>query len=642
MKIIFKKLLVALLITFAFFSISGCDGSKLPIGGNPIGVDDRPTGVIINNPNQQYKIFVGDTLQLTARVIPETVEQTVNWTSNYPNIATIDETGLVTGVGSGRVKITATSTKLSTVLAYLYLTVEDQIVDLTSIEILGPHEMFINETVKYNYRTVPENASPQVVWSTTNENIATIDQNGRITSHGVGFVDIQLIANNTITTSKTINIKARISDPSELIIIGRDEVEVEQSIRLMIQVLPIGSINSVTWASSDEDVAVVDGNGRVTGLKAGIVEITASSTVTNLEKSFIIEIIDNRINTTDFQSNVIDVIKQTKNSILGVSNYVFNSSLNKYERKGIGSGFVYKSWFILKDGSIVHNLEEIITFDEVEKYCYFLITNRHVVIGSDQVKIYLHQEEIEIPSTLIQYDDKVDLAVIYFEYSSYIKPLELADSSKLQSGQFAIAIGNPSGYQYSSSATFGIISFPKRYISDDTDGDGVNDWDAEYIQHDVAINPGNSGGPLLDLQGRVIGINTLKFASATIDNMGFSIPSNVVASLIDILEDGRKPVRALIGVTVVEVRSLLENPSPDYIVPEGVTYGLYVIAVGPNSVASRGGIQAGDIILSFDDVKLTRSLILRTELGKIVVGSNTEIVIEVYRDGEVIELTLIF
>jgi S1-C subfamily serine protease len=124
--------------------------------------------------------------------------------------------------------------------------------------------------------------------------------------------------------------------------------------------------------------------------------------------------------------------------------------------------------------------------------------------------------------------------------------------------------------------------------------------------------------------------------------MGFSIPSNVISGLVGLLEQGLKPVRARLGVTVIEVLDLLDFPDPLYPIPEGVTYGLYVTEVGAGSVGAAGGILANDIILSFNGVSLYRSLALRAELGKIIVGSGQQIEAEVLRNGETITLTLTF
>ena len=172
---------------------------------------------------------------------------------------------------------------------------------------------------------------------------------------------------------------------------------------------------------------------------------------------------------------------------------------------------------------------------------------------------------------------------------------------------FAIALGSPEGYEFYNSATFGIISHAKRYLADDTDGDNVADWDAEYIQHDVAINPGNSGGALINLEGKLIGINTLKLASTEIEGMGFAIPSNLVNKLIPFLEEGKTPIRYVLGITVVTVRDIINYNNPEYIdkIPEDINNGIYVGEVNPTGL-SAGKLQADDIILKFNDVELWR------------------------------------
>ncbi|MGD9604920.1 MAG: Ig-like domain-containing protein [Bacilli bacterium] len=636
-----KKVLLIILLVLASSSLIACDGSLFP-DGDPIIVDvNTPTGVTVTLPPNSSIIEVGQTVQLTAVVAPLTAIQTVTWSSNNDLVASVDANGLVTAIGEGRVKITAISSKTD-IVGYTYLTVVLAPIEVTAISISGPNEVHIDETIKLNYLLTPETATTEVTWSVDNQELATIDENGRITGIAEGLVNVTATTSNQISNTYQVNILARSGTPESISILGRSEIEVGKTAQLIILATPVGSLNDVTWESSNPEVASIDQNGLVTAISEGTTNIAAISSLDNLiQATFSITTIDNTIS-EDLQQAIIDVIANTKSSILGVSNYVYDTTLEQYKKSSIGSGFVYEAWFVLKDGSIITNIDELITFDDVEKYCYYLVTNKHVVEGSDALKIYLSEEDKEIGATLMQYDDKVDLAVVYFEHDRYLQPLVLADSDLLNSGEFAIAIGNPSGYEYSSSATFGIISHPKRYISDDTDNDGISDWDAEYIQHDVAINPGNSGGPLLNLQGEVIGVNTMKFAATDIDNMGFSIPSNVVSSLVDLLEQGLKPTRAKIGVTVIEVIALLESPDPEIILPEGATYGLYVSEVAPGSVGANGGVLPSDIILTFNGVELFRSLALRAELGKIIVGSNQEIEITVLRNGEIITLTLIF
>ncbi|MDD4000985.1 MAG: trypsin-like peptidase domain-containing protein, partial [Bacilli bacterium] len=197
----------------------------------------------------------------------------------------------------------------------------------------------------------------------------------------------------------------------------------------------------------------------------------------------------------------------------------------------------------------------------------------------------------------------------------------------------------PSGFNFSSSATHGMVSHPQRYLPDDTDDDGVSDWDAEYIQHDAAINPGNSGGPLLNLEGKIIGINTLKFASNDIDNMGFSIPSSTVIPLLEILEKGEIPKRATLGVTSMLVKELLETPNPLYPIPEGVNFGLYVTAIIPGK-AKEAGVKVGDIILTANGKELRNTIDIRLTLAEIIVGTDDELVLSVLRNGETLEFIL--
>ncbi|HHU56602.1 MAG TPA: PDZ domain-containing protein [Acholeplasmataceae bacterium] len=254
--------------------------------------------------------------------------------------------------------------------------------------------------------------------------------------------------------------------------------------------------------------------------------------------------------------------------------------------------------------------------------------------------MYFGEEDEEIKATLMEQDPQVDLAVIRFEYAKYIQPLEFADSDQLKKGSFAIALGNPSGYY--GSATFGIISYPKRYIEEDIDNDRIIDWEAEYIQHDVAINPGNSGGPLINLQGQIIGINTMKFVDEEIDNMGFSIPSNLVAQIVPLLEQGIKPQRPKLGVQILEIRSMNEEKRLSYNIPSDINYGLLVDSVEPNSPAGKANIKKGDIILYFNGVQIRYTHQLRNELNKLVNTSGKQIEIVVYRDGEEITLKAVF
>ena len=521
---------------------------------------------------------IGESVQLSYTITPEAkAEGGVIWHSNNEELATITTDGVLTGVKSGRVSITATAVSDEAAIGKIFVKIVEEEITYTneaptSIDIISASEIQ-NGTVSYlRFKTTPNNASQDVTWS----------------------VDNSLCAGDDLVTNGVITI-------------------------------------------NDNGVLIIP--DHITGT----LKVTVASKIdNNIKDELTINITPRAKKYNNSEDNVKSVIRESKDSIFGVANYAY-SNTNALVKSSVGSGFVYFAYGILENGEIVY--EDLEDNNDIVKYGYYLLTNRHVVKDSDALKIYLHQIDEEIDATLIQTDDRVDMAVVEFFYDEYIKPLEFANSSDVEAGEYCVAIGNPEGFDYSSSATLGIISYPLRYISDDTDNDGVNDWDAAYIQHDAAINPGNSGGPLLNLYGQVIGINTLKFASNDIDNMGFSIPSKDLVELLPYIEKGKVPVRARIGVTVIAVRDLLQgdykNAEYKYIIPDGVKIGIYVTEVTEGSVA-YGKLQKDDIILEFNGIVLKNSLQLRAELGAIVVGSNTTIEVKVLRDGREVTVELVW
>ena len=204
-----------------------------------------------------------------------------------------------------------------------------------------------------------------------------------------------------------------------------------------------------------------------------------------------------------------------------------------------------------------------------------------------------------------------------------------------------IAVGNPDGYEYYGSVTFGVVSGPERYVSTDTDGDDTVDFSAEYIQHDVAINPGNSGGGLFTLDGKLVGINTLKLVDDSIDNMGFAIPSNVAKTIVvDYLEKGIEIVRPKLGILGYEIRALssaqIESSEDIKDIPDiyngEAPYGIYVGDVTKGSTIASTPITAHDIVLSINGVKATRTHIINSKLNSLVDGFKVgeTVIIEYY------------
>jgi S1-C subfamily serine protease len=219
----------------------------------------------------------------------------------------------------------------------------------------------------------------------------------------------------------------------------------------------------------------------------------------------------------------------------------------------------------------------------------FILTNSHVVDDGNakEVKVLLYDGETKTAKILWS-DSAMDLAVIKI-VASNLNVADLGNSDELKVGEAAVAIGNPLGLSFERSVTQGIISGLNRSlaISQTETIDGL-------IQTDASINPGNSGGPLLNAQGQVIGINTIKMQSA--EGLGFAIPINSAKPIVDeIIEEGefRKAYIGISGLNVDSVRAYDESIQPEK--------GVFVYKVGDNTPAEQAGIQPGDIITAVEE-----------------------------------------
>ncbi|HYF83798.1 MAG TPA: trypsin-like peptidase domain-containing protein [Clostridia bacterium] len=217
-----------------------------------------------------------------------------------------------------------------------------------------------------------------------------------------------------------------------------------------------------------------------------------------------------------------------------------------------------------------------------------IITNNHVVEGAQDITVILHDGK-ELQATLVGGDSQTDLAVIKVNPAN-LTIAELGDSSKLEVGELAVAIGSPMGTEYAGSVTAGIISGLNRKVS-------VGDNSIKLIQTDAAINPGNSGGALVNSEGKVIGINTIKFAETTVEGMGFAIPINEAKPIIQEIISKKKIARPYLGI---QGRNITKEAAEQYEVPQGV----YVEDVVDYSGAEKAGIKQGDIITKLDGKKV--------------------------------------
>ncbi len=245
----------------------------------------------------------------------------------------------------------------------------------------------------------------------------------------------------------------------------------------------------------------------------------------------------------------------------------------------------------------------------------YVVTNNHVIEGADEISIEFFSGE-NLPAKVVGTDPKTDIALLKVEPAKPLPFVKFGDSDTARVGDWVLAMGNPLGQGFSLSA--GIVSARNRALS------GTYD---DYIQTDAAINRGNSGGPLFNMAGDVVGVNTaiLSPTGGSI-GIGFSMASNVVTRVVDQLREFGETRRGWLGVRIQDVtEDVAEAMGLDKVA------GALVTDVPPGPSADAG-MQAGDVILSFDgrDVEDTRGLV--RQVGNTEVGKSVRVV--VYRDGK--------
>ena len=245
----------------------------------------------------------------------------------------------------------------------------------------------------------------------------------------------------------------------------------------------------------------------------------------------------------------------------------------------------------------------------------YIVTNNHVIENADKIKVKLKNGE-EFDAEIVGRDPNTDLALIKITSSNSLPVVALGDSNDLKVGQWVVAIGSPFGLEHT--VTAGIVSAKGRVI-----GSGPYD---DFIQTDASINPGNSGGPLLDMQGKVVGINTAIVASG--QGIGFAVPINMAKSVIAQLKKSGEVSRGWLGVGIQQV----SKEMAEYYGLEDEK-GALVVKAFPGDPAYNAGIRAKDIIIEVNGKKIADSRDLTRKIADISVGSKAEI--KVLRAGKV-------
>lgn len=296
----------------------------------------------------------------------------------------------------------------------------------------------------------------------------------------------------------------------------------------------------------------------------------------NTNNQIITEPSNSAISIEDYSKTSISVANKVLPSVVGITvTYSVNSPYYSYYGMSASTATASGSGVIIsKDG--------------------YILTNNHVVASSTSSSYYqvskatkitvtLYNDEAEYEAKIIGTDEQTDLAVLKIEKND-LTAAELGDSNNVQVGEFAMAIGNPLRMQ--STVTTGIISAKNRTITSDN-------VTYKVIQTDAAINSGNSGGALINAEGKVIGINTLKLSGSDVEGIGFAIPINDTIDVYEQLISNGKVSRPYIGISGRDINEATAQKN-------NLSVGIYVVSVEEFSSAEKAGLQSGDVIISFD------------------------------------------
>jgi serine protease Do len=252
-----------------------------------------------------------------------------------------------------------------------------------------------------------------------------------------------------------------------------------------------------------------------------------------------------------------------------------------------------------------------------------VLTNNHVVEGADEIKVTTSDRR-EFEATVVGSDPKSDLAVIKLKGDvSSLSPVEIGDSSQLRLGDVVLAIGNPFGV--GQTVTMGIVSAKGRADV------GIVDYE-DFIQTDAAINPGNSGGALINMEGKLVGINTAILSrTGGYMGIGFAIPSNMARPIMESLQKHGRVVRGWLGVGIQdidqELARALNLPSRN---------GVLISEVSAGSPAARAGVQRGDVVLKVDGRGVDSAGQLRNAIA--AAGAQKKVRLDILRDGKPLAL----
>ena len=354
----------------------------------------------------------------------------------------------------------------------------------------------------------------------------------------------------------------------------------------------------------------------VPSIKSKLIGTTSSNISTSNSNTTTSNGYVDQISLTNFSDTAVYAANKILPSIVGIKiEYSVNTTSifgrnNTSTATASGSGII-----ISEDGYILTN-NHVVSSSSSESNSYYQISE------ATRVTVTLFNDETEYEAKIVGQDEQTDLAVIKIEKTGLTKA-EFADSDTVKVGEFAMAVGNP--VNMTSTVTTGIVSAVNRKI---TDSEGKT---YTCIQTDAAINSGNSGGALVNSEGKVIGINTLKLSGTGIEGIGFAIPINSTTDITSQLIQYSKVKRPYIGISGI---NLTEETAKAY----NLVVGVYVKTVEDFSAAEKAGINAGDVIIEAEGKKITTMDELNAIKNTHQIGD--ELKIKVNRNGNEKDLTI--
>lgn len=314
----------------------------------------------------------------------------------------------------------------------------------------------------------------------------------------------------------------------------------------------------------------------------------------------------NKVSITE--NSIADAVEKIYDAVVVVEAYKEGKQIST------GTGFVYKT-----NNTIA-----------------YILTNNHVIDGSDEVQI-IYSDNSTCKSTVVGKETYSDIAVLSVPKSSILSVAELGNSEDLKIGDTLFTVGTPLGSKYKGTVTKGILSGKDRLVEVSLSGN-ITDYIMRVLQTDAAINPGNSGGPLVNINGEVIGINSLKLVEDEIEGMGFAIPIEDALNYAEILEQGKEVQRPFLGLEMLDLTNQNYLKYYNIILSSKIDKGVVITNVTEGSPAQKAKLEKGDIITKINNTEITNIAEFRYELFKYQPGETIKI--KYYRNDKATEIEI--